>query len=108
MVDMNIIILITTPSSEIARAVADILLERRLAACVNIIAPVDSLYIWNGARQEDREWLLIVKSRSELFGDQLISAVKSVHPYEVPEIIALPILMGSDDYLAWINDVTTP
>jgi len=101
-----ILVMITTPSKETAQTVADSLLEGGLAACVNIISPVDSHYIWNGSRHVDEEWLLIVKTRAELFEDQLIPTVKSVHPYDVPEIIAIPILMGSRDYLGWIDQVT--
>ena len=103
-----IIVLITCPNEEVSQQVADTLLEGKLAACVNMMTPVTSLYTWEGEINRDQEMLLIVKSRAELFETKLIPAVKAVHPYDVPEIIALPIIMGSEDYLGWIKDVTRP
>jgi periplasmic divalent cation tolerance protein len=97
-----IVILITAPSIEVARQIAGLLLERRLAACVNILPGINSLYTWKGEVQDDQEVLLLVKSRPELFERELIPAVQSIHPYEVPEMIALPIVMGSTSYLDWI------
>ena len=64
--------------------------------------------LWEGKINRDEEVLLIVKSRAEVFESELIPAVQGVHPYEVPEIIALPIIMGSADYLGWMNEVTRP
>ena len=101
-----IIVLITVPSKEAGEKVAHHLLERRLAACVNFIPAVHSLYIWQGGITADDELLLVVKSRADLFEEHLVPAVKAVHPYEVPEIIALPILMGSKSYLDWIEEST--
>jgi periplasmic divalent cation tolerance protein len=101
-----IIVLITAPSKETGRQIAHLLLERRLAACVNILSPIDSLYIWEGKIQEDEEVLLVVKTRSELLQDGLIPAVKTAHPYELPEIIALPIIAGLESYLEWIKQET--
>jgi periplasmic divalent cation tolerance protein len=101
-----IIVLITTPNKEVSETIANDLLEKKLAACVNMIAPVFSLYTWAGEINRDQEMLLIVKSRADLFESDLIPAVQALHPYEVPEIIALPILMGAANYLAWIGDVT--
>ena len=101
----NIIVLITCPNEEISDQIASSLLDQKLAACVNMTTPVSSLYTWEGEINRDEEMLLIVKSRADLFED-LIPAVKAVHPYDVPEIIALPIIMGSEDYLGWIKDVT--
>jgi len=102
----HIVVLITVPSEEIAEKIANALLEKSLAACVNIVAPIRSLYTWEEKICEDEETLLIVKSRAELFENQLVPAVQDTHPYQVPEIIALPILMGSKNYLGWINDTT--
>ncbi|HEX9028846.1 MAG TPA: divalent-cation tolerance protein CutA, partial [Anaerolineales bacterium] len=82
------------------------LLEQKLAACVNILPQLRSLYIWQGQIHDDEEAMLLVKTRAELFETQLIPAVKMVHPYEVPEIIALPVQAGSKDYLDWIDAVT--
>ncbi len=101
-----IIVLITTPNQETSDLIANTLLEKKLAACVNMVASMLSFYTWEGDTNRDEEMLLIVKSRAELFESELIPAVQAVHPYEVPEIIALPILMGSANYLAWIDDVT--
>ena len=101
-----IIVLITCPNKEVSEGIANALLEQKLAACVNRMAPITSLYTWEGEINRDEEMLLIVKSRADLFESDLIPVVKDVHPYDVPEIIALPIIMGSQDYLGWIKDVT--
>jgi periplasmic divalent cation tolerance protein len=103
----HIVVLITVPSPEVAEQVADALLESNLAACVNTIAPLNSRYIWEGNICDDEELLLVVKSRADLFENQLVPAVQAVHPNDVPEIIALPILMGSKSYLDWIDESTT-
>ncbi|MCS7259525.1 MAG: divalent-cation tolerance protein CutA [Anaerolineae bacterium] len=102
----HIVVLITAPSREIARQIADALLDKKLVACVNLIAPVESRYVWKGERCTDEEVLLLAKTRAALFATQLVPTVKALHPYEVPEIIALPILMGAADYLAWIDEST--
>lgn len=102
----HIVVLITVPSKEIAEKIASALLEQNLAACVNIAAPIHSLYTWENKICEDEEMLLIIKSRAELFENRLVPAVQAAHPYEVPEIIALPILMGSKSYLDWIDGST--
>jgi len=103
----GIVALITAPSREVGRQIANTLLEKNLAACVNIISPVNSLYIWKGETCDDEEILLIVKSRVELFEKGIIPTVQEIHPYEVPEIIALPILMGEQNYLDWIEAETS-
>ena len=103
----HIVVLITVPSPEVADQVSNTLLEKNLAACVNTVAPIHSRYIWEGKISNDDELLLIVKSRVELFEKQLVPAVQAVHPYDVPEIIAIPILMGSKSYLDWIDESTT-
>ncbi len=102
-----IIVLITTPTKEIGEQIADVLLDNKLAACVNLISPIRSWYIWEGRTNSDEETLLIVKTRADLFTNQIIPVVRAVHPYEVPEIIALPIVMGSADYLEWIEETTS-
>ena len=101
-----ILVLITVPSAEVGGAIAQALIDQRLAACVNRLAPVHSLYVWEGKSTTDLEQLLIVKSRADLFAGQLVPTVKALHPYQVPEIIALPIVMGSPEYLEWIDSVT--
>ena len=97
--------LVTVPSEEVGVAIAQTLLDRRLAACVNIVPAVNSLYVWEGELCSDDEVLLVIKSKAALF-DELASVVQDAHPYDVPEIIALPIVAGSQDYLDWIEEVT--
>jgi periplasmic divalent cation tolerance protein len=100
------VVLITAPNREVGRKVANHLVQNELAACVNIIAPIESIYAWEGKVQQDEEVLLIAKTRTALVESMLVQAVKSVHPYDVPEIIALPIQAGSHNYLDWISSVT--
>ena len=98
-----IVVFITAPSREVAHQIANGLLEQKLAACVNVVPAVQSIYSWQGAVQSDDEVLLIVKSRAALFEEKLLPAVQDMHPYEVPEIIALPVIMGSKSYLDWVE-----
>lgn len=102
-----VVVFITTPSPEVAEKVANELVARKLAACVNIVPAVLSIYTWRGEVHNDQETLLIVKTRAALFEEYLVPAVKAVHPYEVPEIIALPVIFGSEDYLDWIAAETS-
>ena len=102
----QIVVLITAPSAEVAEKISNTLLENKLAACVNIVPSINSLYIWEGEINNDEEVLLIIKTRYELFDDTFIKTIKEQHPYDVPEIIALPIVIGSEDYLQWITNVT--
>ena len=97
-----IIVFITAPSKVIGKEIASALVEGKLAACVNILGPINSIYAWEGKICDDEEVLLMVKSRSGLFESQLIPAVKAIHPYEIPEIIALPVAMGLRSYLDWV------
>lgn len=101
-----IIALITAPNHAAGEQIANTLLEKKLVACVNFITPVVSFFSWQGEIDQDDEVLLILKSRADLFENKLIPAVEAIHPYEVPEIIALPIVMGSENYLNWIDEVT--
>lgn len=103
-----IIVLITAPSTEAGKQIASSLVERKLAACVNIIPSIHSIFHWEGEINTEEEVLLVVKSRSKLFEDQLIPAVMELHPYDVPEIIAMPIWKGAKSYLDWIDDETLP
>jgi periplasmic divalent cation tolerance protein len=98
-----IVILITTSSEQEAEAIGKALVESRLAACVNILPGVRSFFRWQGAIEHQEETLMLVKSRSDLLSP-LIEAVKRLHSYTVPEIVALPILAGSPDYLAWVDE----
>jgi periplasmic divalent cation tolerance protein len=100
---MYIVVLVTVPSQSIARKIAKFLLASKLAACVNIIPRVDSLFWWQGKIDKAKEVLLVVKTQKNLF-PKLCKAVKSRHPYQVPEIIALPIILGNREYLEWIDE----
>jgi periplasmic divalent cation tolerance protein len=97
-----LVVLVTAPNDEQARLIARKLLEEKLAACINFV-PIQSMYVWEGAIQENAEVLLIIKTRQTAFHD-LLAAVKAVHPYDVPEIISLPVVAGSEVYLKWIKD----
>jgi periplasmic divalent cation tolerance protein len=101
----KIVVFTTCGSEEEARKLAAILIEKHLAACVNIISPLISVYRWKGVVEESREWLLIVKSRRERF-DQLRIALESAHSYELPEVLAISVVDGSPNYLAWIDGET--
>lgn len=100
---IRIVVLITTSSREEAEAIAKTLVEERLAACVNIVSGARSIFQWQGAVEEQDEVLMVVKSRNNLL-PSLIEAVKRMHSYTLPEVIALPILDGSPEYLAWIDE----
>jgi periplasmic divalent cation tolerance protein len=101
-----IVVLMTAPGSEIARQIARLLVEQKLAACVNILPKVTSIYTWEGKIQEEDELLLVAKSWLEVFSSQLVPAVQSIHPYQVPEILALPVSAGLQAYLDWMDEVT--
>ncbi len=101
----NIVVLITAPSEEEAATIAKTLVEERLAACVNIIDGVRSIYRWEGKVEDDAEVLMIAKSAEDLF-ERLSARVKELHSYTVPEVIAAPIIKGSTEYLLWLSKVT--
>lgn len=101
-----IVVLITTASEDEAARIARILVEKRLAACVNSVNEVRSLYWWQGKIDSAHETLLIVKSRLSLLS-ALTEAVKEIHSYSVPEVIALPVVGGNPDYLEWLEKETT-
>ena len=96
-----------TEKMEDAQKIAKALLERRLAGCVQIVGPIVSSYWWKGNIETAEEWLCLIKSRQDLF-EELEKAIVELHPYETPEIIATPIVAGSADYLAWLNDELKP
>ena len=98
----KIVVLSTCDSESSARALARALVDRELAACVNIIPGARSIYRWHGKMEEAEEWMLVIKSRRDLFG-ALKDALAAQHSYEVPEAIALPIVDGSEAYLAWLD-----
>jgi periplasmic divalent cation tolerance protein len=101
----HIVVLCTVPDKPAAQKIAEELLTARLAACVNLTGPIDSLYWWEGRIQRDSEVLMIIKTREELF-DRLEEAVRRLHPYDVPEVVGLPIVRGSAPYLGWITEET--
>ena len=97
-----IVLFITTPTVEEAQRISKILLEQRKAACVNIVPRVSSLFWWQGKIDSARESLLIVKTTASQL-NELVTLVKEIHSYDVPEIIAIPIVGGNQDYLEWIG-----
>ncbi len=98
----KIVVLSTCASAEEAERLARRVIDDRLAACVNVLSPVRSFYRWKGEVQDSAEWLLIIKSTRDKF-DALRAALESAHTYEVPEVIAIPIVDGSPNYLSWIE-----
>ena len=100
-----LVVLCTFPSPEKAAEVARALVEDKLAACVNIAPPVRSIYAWKGELQDEPETLAIIKTCASRY-DALASRIAALHPYEVPEIIALPVAAGHAPYLAWLADST--
>jgi periplasmic divalent cation tolerance protein len=103
----HIAVLITTGSAEEGQSIARALVEERLAACVNILSPIHSVYRWEGKLQCDEETLLVVKTTSHRF-EQLSLRVKQLHSYDTPEIVALPLVDGSSEYLDWVDAQTGP
>ena len=96
-----IVVLVTTGSAENAEAVARALVGEHLAACVNILPGIRSIYRWQGKVADDAEWLLVIKTERARFAE-LETRVRSLHTYEVPEIVALEIVEGSAPYLEWL------
>ncbi len=97
------VVLCTCPDQTAAMRVATTIVERRLAACVNRVPGIESIYRWEGRVEHDREELLVVKTTEARYAE-LEACIREVHPYDVPEVIALPIERGSSDYLAWIGE----
>jgi periplasmic divalent cation tolerance protein len=100
-----IVVLVTCGSEEESLKIANALVEDHLAACVNLVAPIRSIYRWEGKIWDEKEWLLIIKTQKHRF-EELERKVKSLHSYSVPEIISLPITEGSLAYLNWIRENT--
>jgi periplasmic divalent cation tolerance protein len=93
----------TTETKEQAQKIAQYLVEQKLAACVQITGPIESTYRWKGKVENAQEWLCLIKTRDSLF-KKVETAIKKLHPYETPEIIAVPINKGSKEYLNWLDD----
>ena len=88
---------------EDAEKIAKTLVEKRLAACVQIVGPIVSTYWWKDNIETAEEWLCIIKSMKDLY-EELEKSIKEIHPYETPEIFALPVVAGSKDYLKWLSN----
>lgn len=99
----ELLVLVTAPSQDDAGRIANALVEERLAACVNIVAAIDSVYRWEGRVTTDREALLIIKTTAARY-EQIEQRVKQLHTYSTPEVIAIKIDRGSSDYLSWLSD----
>jgi periplasmic divalent cation tolerance protein len=98
----RLVVLMTAGSREEADRIASALVGEMLAACVNVLPGVASVYRWEGQVQRDQEWLLVAKSTREVL-DDLVRCVQALHSYDLPEIIALPVVGGSEAYLRWID-----
>jgi periplasmic divalent cation tolerance protein len=103
---MNALLVLTNlPDRETAERLAGVLMEKRVAACVSILAPCRSVYRWKGAVQHEDEHPVLIKTTAERY-PALEAAIRAAHPYELPEIIAVPIEHGLPDYLAWVDAET--
>ena len=102
----SLVVFVTCGSEEEALKIAHALVEERMAACVNLMSPIRSIYRWEGKIWDEKEWLLIIKTQAARFED-LEKRVKALHSYSVPEIIALPIMKGSSSYLNWLKEMTS-
>ncbi len=103
--DNYIMVFNTCDSAEMASSIAEMLVSRKLAACVNIVSGIESVYEWQGKIEHDEETLLIIKTQKSLFAD-VESAIQEIHNYELPEIIAVSIEAGEKHYLNWIQSAT--
>ena len=99
------VVLVSASSQNEAEKIANELVNTKLAACVSIIPNMRSIYTWEGKVESSEEYLLIIKTRAELF-EQVKQAIQGLHSYKIPEIISLPITHALDDYVRWINEVT--
>jgi len=98
----NIVLFITTANAEEAQRIASVLLKERKAACVNIVPGISSFFWWQGKLDSAEESLLIVKTKASVL-DEVVNLVKEHHRYSIPEVIALPIIGGNQDYLEWLG-----
>ncbi|SPL93942.1 Periplasmic divalent cation tolerance protein CutA [[Actinomadura] parvosata subsp. kistnae] len=98
---------VTVPDRDAAERIADVVVGERLAAAAQLVAPITSVYWWRGEVNRAKEWLLFMKTTAERF-DELAAAIRELHPYEVPQIIAVPLVAGTADYLEWIRQETSP
>ncbi len=101
----NLIVITSLPDRESAEKLASLLVDRRLAACVNLLPPCDSVYRWRGEIQRDEEHPLLIKTTEDRYA-ALEVLIRANHPYELPEIIAVPIVQGLPAYLQWVESET--
>jgi periplasmic divalent cation tolerance protein len=103
--DEALLVWTTLPDKKSASELAEQLVQSQLAACVHVLAGGESFYVWDGALQKEVEWTLLIKTRSSLY-IELESRLKELHPYDLPEIIATPIIKGESGYLQWLAQST--
>ena len=102
----ELIVFVTVPSGEDASRIGEALVSERLAACVNVVPGIESIYRWQGEVTRDAEWLLIIKTSGSRF-EEMERRVKALHVYTTPEVIALKISHGSAEYLSWLRESTS-
>lgn len=95
-------VITTVEEKDDAQEIASSIVGKRLAGCVQVIGPITSTYWWENEIETAQEWLCVIKSRKDLYED-LEQAIQQVHPYDVPEILATPVVVGSQSYLTWLN-----
>jgi periplasmic divalent cation tolerance protein len=103
----KVVIMVTASSRRECRRIARRLIEEKLAACVNITQPIQSVYHWEGKLEHSKEFLMLIKTNRDLF-PQIKTEIGLIHSYHTPEIICLPIIDGSPNYLQWISDSVRP
>jgi periplasmic divalent cation tolerance protein len=103
--DETLLVLTNAPDHSVAMRIAQALVEQRLAACVNVVSGCTSVYRWNGAVEKAEELPVLIKTRAARY-PEVEAAIRKLHPYELPEIIAVPITRGLPDYLAWVAEET--
>lgn len=101
-----VVVLVTVPSREVGERIATAVVEAHLAACVNMVDGLRSIFYWEGRVQDEREVLLLVKTRGDRLA-RLEARIRALHPYSVPEFIALPVVAGHRPYLEWVSDCVT-
>ena len=101
---MYIQVFTTIDSKVRAETLAKTLLEKRIAGCIQIIGPITSIYWWNNKIEREKEWILLIKSREKNY-KKIERTIKEIHPYQIPEIIAVPIISGSRNYLNWLDKI---
>ena len=95
-------VLTTTETKETAEKIAETLVDKRMAGCVQIIGPITSIYRWKGKIEKAEEWLCQIKTKGELYGE-VEETILQIHTYETPEIVSMPIIAGNKKYLQWLN-----